>query len=154
MVPEFARTKPLQAAKLAAIIVVVPVAFGVIYGVVPHDGTASLFLVPLLSIGLALAVFAEAVVAGYRYLRAGGLRLDRSALGSVYLFVRLGELVAVIASGVTFALILRMIHEGPMAGPGAIGLWMILVGLSLVVIVGSLVRTLTEYYYVRTGRFA
>lgn len=154
MALEFARRRPLQAAKLAAIFVIVPVALGVIYGIVPHQGTTSLFLIPLLSIALALVVFAETLFVGYRYLRVDGLQFDRSATGWVYLFVRLGEFVVVLASGVAFALIIRVIPEGPMAGPGAIGLWMLLVGLSLVVVIGSLVRTLTEYYYVRFGRFA
>ncbi len=36
-----------------------------------------------------------------------------------------------------------------MSGPGTIGLWLIMIGLGLPIIGGSLVRTLTEYYYYR-----
>jgi len=150
----FVRTRPLQAGKLAAIVVALPIGGAVFFGLVGYPGVLGLFLVPLLGIGLTLVVAVEALVTGYRAVRAG--RPASGWLGDrpVYTVVRAGEAVAAVAWVAGLLYVLSTIPDGPMSGPGAIGLWMIVVGLALVVVVGSLVRTLVEYYYHRVGAAA
>lgn len=146
---QFARAKPLQACKLAAIVAVLLFSAGVVSGVVPSRGPTSLLLVPLLAFALAAAVAAEALLAGYRAVRAGGPLTARLADRPAYGVVRAGEVLLAVLSVGAFALVVAALPDGPMAGPGAIGLWFLVVGLGLLVLAGSLVRTLTEYYFQR-----
>lgn len=146
---QFIQSRPLQAGKLVAVVVTLPFASGVVYGLVPDQGLAGLFLVPLLGLGLALVVAAETLFAGYRSIRSGSRLTDRLEGHPTYSIVRVVEVVLVVLSSGAFAYIVGTLPEGPMAGPGAIGLWMMMVGLGLLIIGGSLLRTLTEYYYCR-----
>lgn len=151
MSARFARARPIQAGKLVAIVVALPIGGAVFFGLVPYPGVLGLFLVPLLGVGLTVVVVLEALSAGFRALRAG--RPTAGWLGDrpVYTVVRAGEVVAAVAWVAALLYVLSTIPDGPMAGPGAIGLWLIMVGLALVVVVASLVRTLVEYYYHRVG---
>lgn len=146
---QFARSNPLQAGKLLAIVVIVPVALGVFFGFLPHQSTTSLFLLPLLSLGLVFAVFVELLLVGFRYLQSGTLWPNRAAPSFGYRLVRLWEIVAAIGSVGAFAVIIARLPDGPMAGPGAIGLWLLMVGLSSVIVVGSFIRAMAEYYRFR-----
>lgn len=146
---QFVRAKPLQACKLAAIVVVLLFTGGVLSGFVPGRGPTSLFLVPVLALAVAVAVAAETLLAGYRSARTGGSPTDRFAARPLYAVVRAGEVLLVVLSVGAFVFVVSSLPDGPMAGPGAIGLWFLVVGLGLLVLAGSLVRTLTEYYYQR-----
>lgn len=151
MSARFARVSPLQAGKLASIVVVLPIGAAVFFGLVPYPGVLGLFLLPLLGVGLTVVVVVEALITGYRSLRAGRPITGWLSDCPVYGVVRAGEFVAAVLPVAALAYLLGTLPDGPMAGPGAIGLWMIMVGLALVVVVGSLVRTLSEYYYHRVG---
>jgi sterol desaturase/sphingolipid hydroxylase (fatty acid hydroxylase superfamily) len=142
---------PLQAGKLAAIVLVLLFSAGVFFELVPAGSITALLVVPVLALGLALVVAAETAVAGYRTLRDGERLTDRLAARPTYSVVRAGEVVAALLPVVAFALVVAALPAGPMAGPGAIGLMFVVVGLALVVFGGSLVRTLAEYYYHRRG---
>ena len=147
----FHQARPLQAGKLASIVVAVPIGAAVIYGVVPYPGVLGLFLVPLLGIGLAVVVMAETLFAGVRALRDDAPATERLTRRPVYGAVRAVEVVAPILATAVLWFVLASIPDGPMAGPGAMGLWMIVVGLALVVVAGCLLRTLAEVYYHRAG---
>lgn len=142
---QFARAKPLQACKLAAIVVVVPVGAAVFFGVVPYRGLLGLFIVPLLALGLVVTVTAETLLAGYRQVRTDRSLIDRLAEGPLYSTVRTVEALAAVLAVGAFAFVLGTLPDGPMAGPGAIWIWFVVVGLGLLVLAGSLVRTLVEY---------
>lgn len=151
MTRQFLRAKPLQACKLVAIAVVVPVGVAVFVGLLPTADVGMLFLLPLLALALVFVVTAETLVAGVRLVSAGGSLTDRFGERPVYAVVRAAEVLAVLLSVGVFASVLSLIPSGPMAGPGAIGLWMLMVALGVVVVAASLVRAVTEFYYYRAG---
>lgn len=146
---QFARAKPLQVGKLAAIVVALLFSAGAFFGLVPAESVTALFVVPLLALVLAVVVVAETAFAAYRTVRTGGTVVDRLASRPVYSVVRAVEVVAALLSVGAVALVLAALPPGPMAGPGAIGLMFIVVGLALLVLAGCLVRTLAEFYYHR-----
>lgn len=149
MNPQFFRVKPVQTVKLVAIIVTLLFAAGGVFGVIPGQGFNGLFGILFLSIGLTLVITAETLLAGYRSIGAGLSLTDQFAERQLYTAVRALEVVsAIVAVGGLVVLIARLPDEPP-AGPGAIGLLFIVTGLGLVILGGSLVRTLTEYYYYR-----
>ena len=149
MSTQFVRAEPLQACKLTAIVALLLYSTGVFFGVVPSQGITSLFLVPLLAFALALVVTAEALFTGFRSVHTDGSLTDRFTDRRVYVIVRAAEVVlAVLPVGVVVAIVAAL-PDGPMAGPGAIGLFFVLIGLGLLVLGGSLVRTVAEYYYYR-----
>jgi hypothetical protein len=151
---QFARARPLQAGKLAVVLVALLFSAGVYLGVVPLQSVTGLFVVPVLALVLAVAVAVEALSAGYRRVRDGGPLTERLADRPAYALVHGGEVaVAVLAVG-AFAAVLAALPDGPMAGPGAVGLFFLMVGLGLLILGASLVRTLTEYYYYRRGSAA
>lgn len=146
---EFFRAKPIQACKLGAIIVILLFATGGIFGVIPGQGFTGLFLIIGLSVGVALVVAVETLHAGYRFIGTDtGLR-EQLTNRPVCTVARTIEAASVLlVTGVLILLITRL-PDGPPAGPGAIGLLFIVTILSVVVLGGSLVRTLSEYYYYR-----
>jgi hypothetical protein len=148
---QFARARPLQAAKLAAVVVTLLFSVGLFFELVPSGSITSLFAAPVLALALALVVAAETAVAGYRTLRADERVTDRLASRPVYSVVRAIEVVAAVVAVGAFTLVVASIPPGPMAGPGAIGLMFVVVGLGLLVLGGCLVRTLAEFYYYRRG---
>ncbi len=151
MSPSFHRSEPLQAAKLVGTVVTLVLVTARFVGLLPGQSVGSLFLVPLFALALVFVVASETLLAGYRALRSDGTLSDRLRNRPVYALVRAGEAgFAVLAAG-AFVIIVWSLPDGPMAGPGAIGLLFVMVGLGLLVVVGSLVRTLTEYYYARTA---
>ncbi|MFC7046062.1 hypothetical protein ACFQH6_12140 [Halobacteriaceae archaeon GCM10025711] len=146
---QFLRAKPLQAGKLVAVVVTLLYSTGVFFGLLPTRSVESLLLVPALGIVLVLVVAAETLFAGYRLLRADCPVTARLAERPAYSVVRIGEVLAVVLSIGGFVFVVSRIPNGPMAGPGAIGLLFVIVGLGVLILGGSLVRTLTEYYYHR-----
>jgi len=150
--PPFYSAKPLQAAKLVA--VAGTLGFGVLgaYRVLPDQQLAALLTVPVVSLALALVVTAETLVAGYRLVRAGPAASDRLAARPAYTLVRGVEAVAAAFTVGGTVVVIERVPDGPMAGPGAMGLLFVVVGLGLAVMGGSLLRTLTEYYYHRRAR--
>jgi hypothetical protein len=151
MSPSFHRSEPVQAAKLASIVVTLVLATAGFVGLLPGQSVGSLFLVPLLALVLVAVVTAETLLWSYRALRSDDTPSDRLRNRPAYALVRAGEAgVAALAAG-SFVFVLWSLPDGPMAGPGAIGLLFVVVGLGLLVVAGCLVRTLTEYYYVRSA---
>ena len=69
----FVRARPLQAGKLVAIVVALPVGAAAFFGLVGYPGVLGLFLLPLLGVGLTLVVVGSLVrtLAEYYYHRAG-----------------------------------------------------------------------------------
>lgn len=151
MVRQFLHTQPLQACKLAAIIVVVSISVAVFGELVSNPSVMSLFLVPLLGLGLVLVIGVETLLASYRFIRSGESLTDRLLARPVYTLVRGVELVLALLGVGLFIAVIVALPPGPMAGPGAIGLWMITVGLGVLVVGGSLVRTFAEYYRYRSS---
>lgn len=146
---QFIRAKPLQACKLIGIVATLIFSVGVFSELISDPDVITLFLIPLLGLGLAIAIDAETLIVGYRSLRSGGPQKDLLADRPVYNIVRAVEVFLTILAVGIFMFIIAALPDGPMAGPGAIGLWFIMVGLGLLILGGSLVRTLTEYYYHR-----
>lgn len=145
MVSPFHRSRPLQAGKLAAVVVTLLVSVVVFFGVVPTRGITALFLAPLVAFVLTMVVVAEALLDGYRALGDDRPLIDRFRDRPVYGAVRALEAGLAIAAVAGFLALLAWIPEGPMAGPGAIGVFFVVVGLAALVLVGTLIRTLTEY---------
>jgi hypothetical protein len=146
MLRQFARSQPLQAIKLTAILIVLPVAAG-ICGIIPWGGVSSLFLVVVLGFLVGLLIIAETLVVGVRVLKSTASIRDRIDAESAYVALRTLEVASVIIPAGGFVYLISRIPEGPMAGPGAIGLLFIITGLSLMHIAGGLIRTMSEVYY-------
>lgn len=146
---QFIRAKPVQACKLVAIVVTLLFAAGGVFGVIPNQGLNSLFLSILVGLGLALVITVETLLAGYRSIDTDDSPTDQVANRPMYRVVRAIEVVSVLVSAGGFIVLIGMLPEGQMAGPGAIGLLFIITGLALLVLVGSLIRTVTEYYNYR-----
>lgn len=147
MLHQFARSQPLQTIKLAAILIALPVAAADIYGIIPWGGVSSLFLVVVLGFLVGLLIIAETLVVGVRVLKSTAPIRDRIDAKPAYVALRTLEVASVIIPAGGFVSLISRIPEGPMAGPGAIGLLFILTGLSLLPIAGSLIRTIFELYY-------
>lgn len=148
----FLAAKPLQAGKLAAIVGVL--AFGLLgfFRIIPGEQLSAMLAAPFVSLCLALVVVAETLVAGYRAVRADDSPTTRLRARPGYAVVRAVEApVAILATAGVVGTIMA-VPDGPMAGPGAIGLLFIVVGFGLLILGASLVRTLAEYYYYRRGR--
>lgn len=145
----FVRARPLQASKLATTVVVLLYAAGVYFGIVPTRGITSLFIVPVLGFALVVVVLAETLLLGYRSLRTAESLSDRFGARPRYALVRGGEVLLAFLPAVAFVVIVERLPDGPMSGPGAIGLFFVVVGLGLLAIGGCLVRTLVEYYHHR-----
>jgi hypothetical protein len=142
----FRREHPLQAAKLTAVVVTLGYAVGVYLGVVPSESITTVLVVPLLGLGLALAVVAESLLAGFRTIRDETTVGDRLSARPWYTAVRTVEVLSVVLAVAFFGTLIVWIPSGPMAGPGAIGVFFVVLGLGLLVVVGTLCRTLAEYY--------
>ncbi|SFS12079.1 hypothetical protein SAMN05216559_4009 [Halomicrobium zhouii] len=145
MVSPFHRSRPLQAGKLVAVILTLLASAAVFFGVAPNAGITTLFLAPLVAFVLTMVVVAEALVAGYRALGDGRGVTDRLADRPLYGAARTLEAGLAVAAVAGFLALVAWIPEGPMAGPGAIGVFFVVVGLAALVLVGTLVRTLVEY---------
>lgn len=139
----FLRARPLQAAKLAAIVLTVLYALGGLYGVLPDHGLTGLFLVVLLGIGLAVQITAETLLVGFRAFATDGSLTDRFDEGRLYPVVRAIEIAGALAWGAGFAFLVSLVPESP------IGLLFMLAGIGVVILGASLLRTLTEYHYFR-----
>ncbi|MFC6873360.1 hypothetical protein [Halobellus marinus] len=152
MVPPFLTTKPLQACKFLGVAASAFVLIGIVFEIVPIGSITVLFFVPVVAFVLAVVITAETVLAGYRVVQKGTSLAERSSRDPVYSVVRVGEfLFALLAVG-AFGVLLVLLPDGPMSGPGALGLFYILVGLSLLILFGSLVRSITEYVRFRRGK--
>lgn len=149
MFRQYFEARPLQAGKLLAILAILVFSIGAIIGLVPGVEITSLFLVPVLSIALAILIIAETVLAGYRSLRTDRSVTDWVADKPVYATIRAVEVLAVGLSGGAFVYVIDSIPNGPMSGPGAIGLFFIVLGIAAVILGASLLRSLSEFYYYR-----
>jgi hypothetical protein len=143
---QFFRAKPVQACKLAAIVVTLLFAVSGVFGFIPGRGFTGLFGIIFLSLTLALVVAAETLLAGYRSLRAGDSPLNQLPVRQLYVVIRALEVISAIVSMGAFVVLIATLPGELPEGPGAIGLLFIATGIALVVLGGSLLRTLTEYY--------
>ncbi|MBX0322339.1 hypothetical protein EGH21_04755 [Halomicroarcula sp. F13] len=146
MRPQFHRAKPLQAAKLTAVVLTLLYSAGVYLRVIPSERITTLFLVPLLALLLALVVTGEALCAGYRAARTDGPVTETLTANPGYAVVRFVELGTAVVAVAAVAVVVASIPAGPMAGPGAVGVFLLVVGLGLLVLLGGLLRSLTELY--------
>ncbi|MEF8840267.1 MAG: hypothetical protein V5A62_01390 [Haloarculaceae archaeon] len=146
---QFVRAKPVQACKLGVIVAVLLFAAGGVFGVIPGRGLTDLFLVVGLGVVLVLVVAAETLLAGYRFTRTDTALPDRLTDRPIYTVARAIEAVSVVLVAGGFVLFVTELPDEPPAGPGAIGVLFVVAGLGVVVLGGSLVRTLAEYYYHR-----
>lgn len=149
MSPHFVAARPLQACKLVALLGGLGFAAIGFFQVVADLQLAALLFVPVLGFGVCLVVAVETLVAGYRLSRADEPATARATARPVYTVVRVGEAAVAVLAVAGFVALIASIPEGPMAGPGAIGLALVLFGIGVVVIAVSLVRTLAEYVYHR-----
>lgn len=146
---KFARTKPLQAIKLGAVVVLLGLGVAGVVGLVDR-GLDALLLLAFVPMLLALVVAGEALLAAVRVARAAdpGARFADSP---VYTAVRVVEVVvAVVAPATFYVLVVTMGSE--VAGPGAIGLLLYGVALGSAALGAVLLRTLVEYYVHRRDR--
>ncbi|GGO02103.1 hypothetical protein [Haloarcula pellucida] len=151
MLRQFHRAKPLQAAKLTAIVLTLLYSTGVYLRIVPSERITTLFLVPLMALALALTVVGEALYAGYRAARTDGHLTATLTADLGYTIVRAVELGTAVAAVAGVAAVVASIPAGPMSGPGAIGLFLVLVGLGVLVLLAGLLRSLAELYRHRQG---
>jgi hypothetical protein len=149
MTRPFRREKPLQAVKLAAVVVTLGYAVGVYVGIVPSESITTLLVVPLLGLGLAIAVVVETLLAGVRTVRDETTVGDRLSARPWYTAVRTVEVLSVVLAVALFGALVVWIPSGPMAGPGAVWVFFVVVGMGLLAFGGSLLRTLAEYYRYR-----
>lgn len=144
----FIQDKPLQALKLTAVIGAL--AFGLVslMGILPGQGLNGLLYLAFFPIILAVIVGTEALLTGYRLARSddptGRLTAQRG-----YTAIRAVELIVTVGAPTTFYVLIVQIG-GEVPGPGAIGLLFIGIGLGLLAYASVLLRTLAEYYYLRT----
>ncbi|QIO21158.1 hypothetical protein [Haloarcula sp. JP-L23] len=144
MLRQFHRAKPLQAAKLTAIVLTLLYSTGVYLRIVPSERITTLLLVPLMALALALTVIGESLYAGYRAARTDGPVVEALTERPGYAFVRAVELGTAVVAVAAVVVLIASIPAGPMAGPGAVGVFLLVVGLGLLVLLGGLLRTLTE----------
>jgi len=128
----------------------------VFFGIVPVGDITTLFLAPVVAFVLTMVVVAETLVAGYRALGDSrgptGRLTERLADRPLYAAVRTLEAGLAVAAVAGFVALVAWIPDGPMAGPGAIGVFFVVLGLAALVLVGTLIRTVAEYVdYRRSG---
>lgn len=120
MPSSFIRAKPLQALKLTAVIGSLALGVASFAGVLPGQNLTGLLSLAFFPMILAVVVSAEALLAGYRLVRAD-YPAARLTAQRGYTAIRVIELVVTVAApGIFYALIVRIGGEVP--GPGAIGL--------------------------------
>jgi len=150
MLTQFLRTQPVQACKLGAIIVVLLFATGGVFGVVPVPEVTGLFLIIVLSVGIAFVVVAERLYAGYRFIDTDTSLRKHLTNPSVVTFTRAIEAVGVALVTGRFILFIAT-YPDPAPTGGIIDILSIMVKLGVVVLGGSLIRTLSEYYCYRNA---
>lgn len=147
MLSSFIQTKPLQALKLIAVIGSLVFGVASVTGVLPGQDLTSLLSLAFFPMILAVVVGAEALLAGYRLVRADNPAARLTARRR-YTAIRVIELVVTVAApGIFYVFIVRI--GGEVSGPGAIGVLFIGFGLGLLAYGAVLLRTLVEYYYHR-----
>lgn len=149
MIRQFTRSEPLQAFKLAAILIVLFVATAGIFGYIPSLGLKSLFLIVVLGLLLGLVVIGETLIIAVGAIGSRESIRDQIESRPTYIVIRTLEVACVILPAGGFVYLISTIPEGPMAGPGAIGLLFIITGLGTMPMAGSLIRVLSEVYYFR-----
>jgi hypothetical protein len=146
----FARAKPLQALKLGAVITVVVFGLAGFVGLLPGQELGGLLFLAFFPMVLAAVVAVETLLAGYRLARTDE-PVARLTARPAYTAIRGIEAVAAVLAPVTFYVLIVEIGSET-AGPSAIGLLFVGVGLGLVALGAVLLRTLVEYYYHRRNR--
>lgn len=143
----FIRDEPLQALKLTAVIGALAFGLASLMGVLPGQGLNGLLYLAFFPIILAVVVGAEALLTGYRLARADDPAV-RLTTRRGYTAIRAIELIVTVGAPVIFYVLIVQIG-GEVAGPGAIGLLFVGIGLGLLAYASVVLRTLAEYYYHR-----
>ncbi|MGQ4556396.1 hypothetical protein [Halobellus sp. GM3] len=138
--------RPLQTLKFAVALAVLVFGGLGLFGVLPHQQLTALLWFPVVAVALALVVVGETLVAGYRAVRSDDPLAVQSVVRPAYTLVRAVEAAAAVLTLAGIAGAIAMVPDGPMAGPGAIGLLFIVVAFGLPAVVGVLVRTTVEFY--------
>lgn len=149
MIRPFARSQPLQAIKLTSILVVLIVASAGTYGVISSLGLSSLFLIVVLGFLLGLIIIGETLLSTIRAVESGESIRDQVTSRPMSVVFRTLEFASVVIPAMGLVYLINSIPEGPMAGPGAIGLLFIITGLGMMPMGGSLMRSLFEVYNFR-----
>lgn len=151
------RRKPLQAAKLAAVLLTLAfgvtgffrlVDFGAVTGspVLGGGQFLALVFVPLLALGLVLVVVAETLVAGYRLLGADESVAARLRRRPGYLLLR-GVEAAVAVGGAALALAaLPVLFADATPAPAGVGALLFLLAVGVGILCASLLRSLAELF--------
>jgi len=156
--PRFSGPDPSRPANSSPWSLTLLVSTVVFFGIVPVGDITTLFLAPVVAFVLTMVVVAETLVAGYRALgdsRGPTGRLterlaDRPLYAAAVRTLEAG--LAAVAAVAGFVALVAWIPDGPMAGPGAIGVFFVVLGLAALVLVGTLIRTVAEYVdYRRSG---
>jgi hypothetical protein len=134
----------LQAGKLAAIAVTVLFATLAVFGPLAGQVVSALFMVVQLCLLLVAVVAAETLSAVYRSVRAGGPLSARLAADPRYAAVRATEVLFAALSVGAYAYLFSVVVDEPPAGPGAVGLTFVAVGIGLLTLAGSFLRGVTE----------
>ncbi|WP_096390650.1 hypothetical protein [Halopenitus persicus] len=141
---QFLAAAPLQACKLAAVLVTVLAAIAALTGLSPVGPLRVLLIVAFIGPLLGLVVLVETLVAGYRALLTDEEPLGRFGDRPVYLVLRVLEVVLTVTAGGAFVVLIWTLPEN-LPGPGAIGVLFVGVALGLLVLVAVLARTVLEY---------
>lgn len=143
----FLYEKPLQAIKLTAVIGALAFGLASLIGLFPGQVLNGLLYLAFFPMILGVIVGAEALSTGY-LLAVADDPAKRATTRRWYTAVRAIELVGAVGAPTTFYVLIVQIG-GEVPGPGAIGLLFIGTGLALVAYASVLLRTVTEYYYLR-----
>lgn len=150
MALQFARVKPLQTLKLGAVVGLFVFAIAGFIGLLPGRELDALLLLAFFPMGLAVVVAGEASLTASRLARADE-PTPRIGARPAYTAVRTIEfVVTVVSPGIFYLLIVEIGSEA--AGPGAIGLLFVGIGLGSLALGAVLLRTVVEYYYYRRDR--
>lgn len=149
MVGQFFRAKPLQASKLAVAVVIILSVIGQIVGAFSGPTTDGVVWVSLVGLCLMVVIGIETVLTGCRFIHSGGPLNKALSNRPYYTVFRAIEAGAVALVAGAFVVLVSQIPSDPPAGPGALVVVAVVVGLALLVIGGTLLRTLFEYYEYR-----
>ncbi|SDX99386.1 hypothetical protein [Halopenitus persicus] len=141
---QFLAAAPLQACKLAAVLVTVLATVVALTGFSPVGPLRVFLLVAFLGPLLGLVVLAETLVVGYRALLTDEAPLGRFGDRPIYRVARVLEIVLVVTAGAAFVVLIATLPEN-LPGPGAIGVLFVGVALGLLVLAAVLARTVLEY---------
>ncbi|MFB6219656.1 MAG: hypothetical protein ABEH77_10880 [Halobacteriaceae archaeon] len=154
-IPGAVRRKPLQVGKLVGVLLVLVAggagflqlvdASAVVGDPRLADGQLlALVFVPLVSLGLVVLVFAEAVVSGYRSLRSATPVTEQVSGRAGYVLLRGVEAAVAVVAVALMAAALPVLFAESTPAPAGVGIMLLLLVAGVAVLLASLVRSLAE----------